>query len=261
MSELITSANIEEVIAKNTYIEPEISKQVITIQTNQSIMRVASIPQLALVILKSYGLIQLPIDDHFFSGAIYVKEGKMIPVINTALPRANQYFAAWHEVYHLIFDKVSFDHYIENDNTIEERKAECFAAHMLLSGLERYYNELTDEDFLSKIFYCMSAFQAPYKAVLISLYEYALKSENEELKRKIKSVFDVRFDNMPQRFRSLGLDDSLVLPSNVINMAPLQDKIRLKEKENPELSYHRDNEEYLKNIMKEIELITRKEKE
>ena len=107
----------------------------------------------------------------------------------------------------------------------------------------------------------MSTFQAPYKAVLISLYEYALKSENEELKRKIKSVFDLRFDNIPQRFRSLGLDDSLVLPSNVINMAPLQDKIRLKEKENPELSYHRDNEEYLKNIMKEIEMITRGEKE
>ena len=123
MSELITSANIEEVIAKNIYIEPEISKQVITIQTNQSIMRVASVPQLALIILKSYGLIQLPIDDQFFSGAIYVKEGKIIPVINTALPRANQYFAAWHEVYHLIFDKVSLDHYIETDNTIEERKA------------------------------------------------------------------------------------------------------------------------------------------
>ena len=88
MSELITSANIEEVIAKNIYIEPEISKQVITIQTNQSIMRVASVPQLALIILKSYGLIQFPIDDQFFSGAIYVKEGKIIPVINTALPRA-----------------------------------------------------------------------------------------------------------------------------------------------------------------------------
>ena len=261
MSELITSANIEEVIAKNIYIEPEISKQVITIQTNQSIMRVASIPQLALVILKSYGLIQFPIDDQFFSGAIYVKEGKIIPVINTALPRANQYFAAWHEVYHLIFDKVSLDHYIETDNTIEERKAECFAAHMLLSGLERYYNELTDEDFLSKVFYCMSTFQAPYKAVLLSLYEYALKSENEELKRKIKSVFDLGFDNIPKRFRSLGLDDSLVLPSNVINMAPLQDKIRLKEKENPELSYHKDNEEYLKNIMKEIELVAREERE
>ena len=107
----------------------------------------------------------------------------------------------------------------------------------------------------------MSTFQVPYKAVLLTLYESALKSENEELKRKIKSVFDLRFDNMPDLFRSLGLDDSLVLPSNVINVAPLQNKIRLKEKENPELSYHRDNEEYLKNIIKEIDLIAREERE
>lgn len=177
MSELITSANIEEVIAKNIYIEPEISKQVITIQTNQSIMKVASVPQLALVILKTFGLIQIPIDDQFFSGAIYVKKGKMIPVINTARPRANQYFAAWHEVYHLIFDKVSLDHYIGIDNTIEERKAECFAAHMLLSGLERYYNELTDEDFLSKVFYCMSTFQAPYKTVETAFESFTTNEE------------------------------------------------------------------------------------
>jgi len=261
MSELITSANIDEVIAKNVYIEEEIERQAMMIQTNQSIMKVVSVPQLALVILKTFGLVQLPIDDKYLSGAIYVKEGKMIPVINTALPRASQYFAAWHEVYHLVFDKVSLDHYIEIDNIIEERKAECFAAHMLLSGLERYFNELPEADFLSKVFCCMSAFQAPYKAVLITLYEYALKSDNEGLKKKIKTVFDLRFDDMPERFRSLGLDDSLVLPSNVINMTPLQDKIRLKKKENHELSYHADNEDYLKNIMKEIDLVAREKRE
>jgi len=259
MSELITSTNIDEVIAKNVYIEGEIERQVMMIQTNQSIMKAPSVPQLALAILKTFGLVQIPIDDKYLSGAIYVKEGKMIPVINTALPRANQYFAAWHEVYHLIFDKVSLDHYIEIDNTIEERKAECFAAHMLLSGIERYYNELPEDDFLSRVFCCMSAFQAPYKAVLIALYEYALKSDNEGLKEKIKAIFDLRFDDMPKRFRSLGLDDSLVLPSNVINMTPLVEKIRLKEKENPELSYHTDNEDYLKNIMKEIDLIARED--
>jgi len=257
MSERITSNNIEEVVAKNVYIEDEIKRQVMMIQTNPSNMKVTSVPQLAFTILKTFGLVQLPIDDQFFSGAIYVKEGKMIPVINTALPRANQYFAACHEVYHLIFDKVSLDHYIENENTIEERKAECFAAHMLLAGIETYYSELPEDDFLSKVFCCMSVSQAPYKAVLIALYEHALKSYNERLKEKIRTVFDLRFDDMPERFRFLGLDDSLVLPSNVINITPLQEKIRLKGKENPELSYHTDNESYLKNIIKEIEIVTR----
>ena len=32
-------------------------------------------------------------------------------------------FTAWHKIYHLIFDKVSFDYFIETDNILEERKS------------------------------------------------------------------------------------------------------------------------------------------
>ena len=138
MSEIISASNIDLVIQKNMEIAEEVSAQALKLQTNTSIMRVASMPQLALLILQGFGLIQMPIEDKYWSGAIYVKEGKLIPVINTALPRANQYFAAWHEIYHLLFDKVSFDHIIENDNMMEERKAEYFAACMLLKEVDRY---------------------------------------------------------------------------------------------------------------------------
>jgi hypothetical protein len=258
MSELITAANLDFVIRKNSEIKTEINAQTIKLQTNHAIMKVASTPQLALLILQGFGLVQVPIEDKFWSGAIYVKDGKIIPVINTALPRANQYFAAWHEVYHLIFDKVSFNHFIENDNTLEERKAEYFAANMLLSGVDRYYIELPELDFISKVFCCMSAFQAPYKAVLVSLYEYAVQSDNEKLGKRIKEVFDLKFEDMPERFRMLGLDDSLVMPSYVINTSFLQEKIRRSQKANPELNYHKDNEKFLTNIMKEIAMITRK---
>ena len=72
---------------------------------------------------------------------------------------------------------------------MEERKAECFAASMLLTGVDRYFIELPEMDFVSKIFHCMSAFQAPYKAVLVSLYEYALQSENETLKKRVLKKF------------------------------------------------------------------------
>jgi len=225
---------------------------------NPEIMKVVSRPQLALLILQRFGLVQMPIEDKFWSGAIFVKDGKIIPVLNTALPRANQYFAAWHEIYHLIFDEVSFDHFIGNDNRMEERKAEYFAASMLLNGVDRYFIELPEMDFVSKIFLCMSAFQAPYKAVLVSLYEYAIQSENETLGRRVKEVFDLEFEDMPQRFRALGLDDSLVNPSYVINTSSLQERIRRCKAANPELHYHKDNEEYLLNIMKEISMITGK---
>ena len=258
MSELITSENLEFVVKKNFEIKEEVLAQAIRLQTNPSIMKVASVPQLALLILQGFGLIQMPVEDKFWSGAIFVKDEKIIPVINTALPRANQYFTAWHEIYHLIFDQVSFDHFIETDNTLEERKAEYFAACMLLNGIDRYFMELPEMEFISKIFYCMATFQAPYKAVLVSLYEYALRSENEMLCSKIKEVFDYQFDDLSNRFRMLGLDDSLVCPSYVVNISSLQGKIKKAKEENPELHYHEDNEIYLKNIMSEIVLLTRR---
>ena len=256
MSEIISASNIDLVIQKNKEIAEEVSAQALKLQTNTSIMRVASMPLLALMILQGFGLIQMPIEDKYWSGAIYVKEGKIIPVINTALPRANQYFTAWHEIYHLLFDKVSFDHIIENDNMMEERKAEYFAACMLLQEVDRYFTELPTMDMVSKVLYCMSAFQAPYKAVLISLYEDAVRSDNDKLREQIKEIIDLKIDDIPRRFRKLGLDDSLVMPSFVVNTSYLHEQIKKSEDANPELQYHGDNEAFLDNIMKEIRVIT-----
>lgn len=53
--------------------------------------------KLSFQILKDKGLIQLPIEYKFGGGAIYKKENKRIPVLNTAQPRVYQYFVAWHE--------------------------------------------------------------------------------------------------------------------------------------------------------------------
>lgn len=257
MSEIITAANIDLVIQKNREIADEVSLQALKLQTNTSIMQVSSMPQLALMILRRFGLVQMPIEDKYWSGAIYVKNGKIIPVINTALPRANQYFAAWHEIYHLLFDKVSFDHFIENDNMMEERKAEYFAACMLLQGVDRYFMNLPAMDIMSRVLYCMSAFQAPYKAILISLYEDAVRSDNENLKNQIREIIDLKIDDIPGRFRRLGLDDSLVMPSYVVNTSYLHERIRKSKEENPELKYHGDNAAFLENIMKEIQVVTR----
>ena len=260
MSEWITAENIDQVIQKNKEIKEEVLSEVLTFQRNQMAGRVVSMQQLAWMILEEFGLVQMPIEDKFWSGAIYVKDGKIIPVINTAQPRANQYFTAWHEIYHLIFDNVSFDHFIENDNLLEERKAECFAASILLSGVEEYYKGLKEMDFMTKIFWCMSVFQVPYKAVLVSLYESAVYEENENLKDQIRRMFDYRFINLPEQFRAIGLDDSLVLPSYVVNVSALQKKIRRKEEENPELRYHKENEHFLENIRNEAEMIAGRNK-
>jgi hypothetical protein len=141
---------------------------------------------------------------------------------------------------------------------VEERKAEYFAAKMLLSGVGDYFSKMADADFVERIFVCMSVFQAPYKAVMVSLYEHAVQSGNISLRDKIKDYFDNRFDDLTERFRILGLDDGLVRPSYVINTSYLQERINQQKELNPDLKYHNDNNEFLKEIKKELSLLTRK---
>lgn len=259
MSEIITSKNLDMVIKKNKTIKTEVENQVLKFKMNSEMIGSVSIPQLAFQILHGFGLIQIPVEDKYWSGAIYVKEGKTIPVINTALPRVNQYFTAWHEVYHLLYDDVSFDHFIGADNSVEERKAEYFAAKMLLNGVGDFFSKMADEDFIEKIFICMSIFQVPYKAVLVSLYEHAVQNGNISLQDKIKDFFDKRFDDLSEHFRILGLDDGLVQPSYVINTSYLQERINQQKELNPDIKYHDDNNKFLKEIKQELAMITRNE--
>lgn len=252
MSEKIIADNLDEVVKKNAEIYDEIMQNVFTIHKSWNVMRINSSDQLAMQILKTYGLVQMPLDNQYWSGAIFIRNGKRIPVINTAQPRANQYFTAWHEIYHLVFDQISFNHIIGPDIIMEERKAEYFAACMLLGNLQAYYGELPEMDFLSKVFHCMAAFQATYKAVLISLYEGAQQNGCTDILLAVKENFDMTFTDISERFRVLGLDDSLVNPSNVINVGALQSKIREKIKKDPELRYNYMNALFLENIVNKV---------
>jgi hypothetical protein len=255
MSEKIVAENLDEVIIKNAEIRDEMRDKALLIRTNWNRMQFSTSNQLAMQILKNHGLIQIPLDNQYWSGAIFVKNGKKIPVINTAIPRANQYFTAWHEIYHLVYDTVSFSHVIEAETIMEERKAEYFASLMLLGNLLPYYTELPEMSFLAKIFHCMDAFTAPYKAVLIALYESAVQNENQALMTLIKENFDNSFSDLPSKFRELGLDDSLVKPSYVLNVGALQAKIQERIKHDPELNYNRENEQFLNNVIQEIGLV------
>lgn len=255
MSERITAENLDQVIQKNREIRMDIERCSRLVFTNFNRMMVSSPPQLAIQLLKTYGVIQMPIDNPYFSGAIFVKEDRRIPFINTALPRVNQYFAAWHELYHLLFDEVSFDHLIEPETTMEERKAEYFASRMLLGNLTAYFSELPEDmDFCSKVYNCMAVFQTPYKSVLIALYETAAQMENRVLMDMVKDKFDCVHRNIAECFVELGLDSTLVLPSYVVDVSSLRSKIREYERERPDLGYHRDNEQFLEGIVKEIRM-------
>ena len=75
-------------------------------------------------------------------------------------------------------------------------------------------------------------------------------------RKLIKENFDNATAGIAERFAELGLDNTLVLPSYVVDVSSLQAKIKSSEQARPELSYHKDNEVFLDNIIKEIKLIT-----
>ena len=261
MSEKITAKNLDEVVDKNILIKDEINKKVASVYDGYADLGgnfFYSFNYVAIQKLREYGLIQIPLENKYWSGAVFAKNGKKIPVINTAIPRVNQYFTAWHEVYHLLYDDVSFDYVIETEIMVEERKADYFASLVLLKSLLSYYKKLPKMDFLSKIFYCMDAFGAPYKAILIMLYENAKQNNNQKLMTIIKKNFDNSFFDLASEFRRLGLDDDLAKPSYVVNVAALKIKIQDKIKQNPEFSYNFENEQFLDNVVQELNLLIKK---
>lgn len=255
MGEIITAGNLDEVVRKNIEIHEDMLQKAILVRTNWNSMQINSSVQLAMHILRMYGLVEVPIANPSWGGAIYVKSDKKIPVINTALPRANQYFTAWSVIYHLIFDQVLLGRIIETDTVYDDRKAAYFASLMLIGNLLPYYNLLSNMDFTSKVFHCMDTFRAPYKAVLISIYEAALQNGNNELIELVRQNFDVHIVNIADRFRAIGLDDSLVKPSNVVNVTALQSKIQDCIKREPEIAYNKDNLSTLETIVKNFTYI------
>lgn len=81
------------------------------------------------------------------------------------------------------------------------------------------------------------------------------KNENQKLMSLIKENFDNSFSDLADRFRKLGLDDNLVRPSYVINVGILQAKIQERIKQDPDLNYNYENEQFLSNIIREANLM------
>jgi hypothetical protein len=60
----------------------------------------------------------------------------------------------------------------------------------------------------------MDTYEAPYKVILIKLYEETvLRYANAALKKDILNNFDNLSDNLVDKFEELGLDSELVKPS------------------------------------------------
>ena len=255
MSELITSKNLEQVIEKNKQIKDDILRLINDFTVRFNKLGVTGQDKLALSVLKENHLIQIPIDDEYWGGAIITKGTIKIPVINTAQPRVYQDFVAWHEIYHLFYDLSLKDetHNIAVDMDLNERRADYFAAKMIFGNVYDYYYSLDDENFIDRVIKCMDVYKAPYKAVLIELFEEAVTKYNDlDLKEKILEHFDNKPDDLVQKFIDLELDSELVKPSFVVSLGGLEKKIQNAMKENPDVSHHKDNYQFLLKLKSKI---------
>lgn len=256
MADRITSDNLDQIIKINIDIEEDINYCVNQIYKRYNNSRINSPEKLAFKILSDYNLIQIPIEDEYLGGMVAVRNNKKIPIINTSQPRVYQYFIAWHEVYHILFDErinsenITADINLD-DISINERKADYFAACIILGNVLDFYNEC-EGDFIKKVLRCMDAYKASYKMIIVKLYEYAYKNNNEELKKQCLENIDKKPNNLVVEFEKLGLDSELVKASNVTNLGNLEERIIYEREKNPDVLYHKSNYEYFNEIKKEL---------
>jgi hypothetical protein len=255
----ITSQNLAQTISINKEIKREIDRIINVVETRYKKIRILSTEKQALQILKEHYLIQIPIPDENWGGAIRELPNDIkVFVINTAQPRVYQYFIYWHEIYHLIagFEE-STSHLISTEFEIAERKADYFASQMLLGpDVYEYYNQLDNSLlFIEKIMHCIDTFKAPYKAILIQLFESADEYKNKQLLQEIHQHFDIKLKQaeLENLFLKLSLDVTLVQPSNIIDLGVLEAKIRQKRHNNKDVEMYKEHEEFIIKFKQSLE--------
>lgn len=248
----ITSRNLDETVNINREIAKDIEKHISYIYKYKTNYSTISPEKRALHILKKNHLIQLPIPDADWGGAIKrLPNGSMVPVINTAQPRLYQYFIYWHEIYHLtesVFDEYGsspLSHNISTEFDLTERKADYFASKMMMSDeVYDYFFQFSDNNFIHRLAKCMDAFKVPYKAVLIQLYESAIQFQNEILQEEIKIHFDLTID-WQSIFKELSLDETLVKPSYIVDFGKLKETVNKRSLSSPDDRAILETKEYI----------------
>lgn len=258
MADYITSNNLDDVIKENKKIRSEVDSFRKDFIRNYNELGIIGGEKLAFEFLKkNYIFLQIPIPNKYYGGAIIVKDNFKIPLINTNRSRVQQYFVAWHEIYHLLYDRTIINHVIPAEEMeINERKADYFAAKMLLGDVYKYFYSLGDDTFLNKIAKCIDVFKVPYKAILIELYEEASEVYNDlKLMNLIKENFDKNSNDLITVFNELELDTELLNASNIISFGGIDKKIESISEKEFDVNYHKDNLKFLKQLKEQIKEI------
>jgi Zn-dependent peptidase ImmA (M78 family) len=173
----------------------------------------------------NHHLLQAPIQDASLGGFIYFQTTRHICYVNTWQPRVYQNFMILHELYHLLTGTGLTTqqplHLVEPDmdESMDERKADYFASLLLIDGndLKEFVSSLKDRRLEEVVFYCMARFGAPYKAVLIRMFELNLLSSDNLI-----TMFDNKYEYEIE-FDKIGIDKACIQRSNLIKFDRLEE--------------------------------------
>lgn len=238
---------LPQIIKQNKDIEHEVNKLIKLYLQNMHFKGWPILEGAKKWIESNHFLIQAPIKDSSLGGFILFRGKKNVCYINTWQPRIYQNFVLLHELYHTISKNIETEtlHLIElsqesemQDSDLIERKADYFASLLLLEADDviNFYNEIKDEPFETLIFETMSRFSAPYKAVLLRLYE--LDRIDIDV---LYEYFDTKFE-LESEFKKLGLDPYTVQRSLVVKFDDLEEK--MKEMALPEIAQEKNLETF-----------------
>lgn len=197
----------------------------------------------------------LPIKDDDLCAFTCFKKNAFFIVINSCIPLSKQIFAAAHELYHIYsyfendcndlirnISYISSSEIEESSDSLEEKKANAFAASLLipselLTNQIRIYHIEKSSITVDSVIQLADIFAVPYKAMVLRLYEegYIDKECANKYINVEKSLLAIkaeliignnRWENTNERFINIGSLNALI---NINEMKQFLSKERIAE--------------------------------
>jgi len=255
---MIKKENLERILELNKQIDEEMKVIVKKDFSDFYDENISIIQNINLRMEEDFNIIKYPISNKKLGGFVYKTDNNLFCFINSNQPRNFQNFVLIHEYYHLIHNESLQKNLIDailldEDESINliERKANYYASLILLESLRENYNKfIYDRKFKLEetLPYLIDLYKLPKKTILIRLFELKCIKFDE-----LYNNFNNDIENLKEKFNKLGLDSSILEPSNVIKIDDMCEEFKnARETGSMPESFLDQNESYYKKLFESL---------
>lgn len=257
---MIKKEDLVRILELNKQMNDEIKAIVKKDFSNLYDENISIIQSINLKMEEDFNIIKYPIKNKELGGFVYKTDNNLFCFVNSNQPRNFQNFVLIHEYYHLIHDnnleKNKINTVLSNEEEsiiLTERKANYYASLMLLESLRENYNKfIEDRKFTLEetLCYLIDLYKVPKKTILIRLHELGCIDFND-----LYDNFNNDVDILKNKFNKLGIDCSILEPSNVIKFDDIDEEFKTARETGSMLeSFLDQNESYYKKLFKSLEV-------